>query len=277
MTRLKTSDISNIPSCLAAYNEQLLKMTGRSLMGIACHACGKDESKIRHRMESFMIHVVPVTAGQGIIRDFGQIVTAILEFLGFAAIVSDFSDTSGVAKAFEDNADAIMMADDKRFVGLNLKTRLVTDNSEATGRAFAAALDLMAKGVRDIKVLVLGCGQVGGSAAAMLLSSGAELSLYDIQSRAAQGLKKKLSLYPGGDRIIIEEDADTALSNCEYVLEATPCADTISDEQISDHMLIAAAGVPLGISRKGREILKGRLVHDKLELGVAAMAISLFL
>ncbi|WP_299982500.1 3-methylornithyl-N6-L-lysine dehydrogenase PylD [Desulfobacula sp.] len=277
MTRLKTSDISNISSRLVTCNQELLAKTGRTFLGIACHAYGKDEIQIRHRVESFCIHVVPVTAGQGIISDFCETVAAILRFLGFNALVSDLPDTSGVALAFENKADAIMMADDHRFVGLNLNIRSVADNSEATGRVFAAALDLMAKGIENCEVLVLGCGPVGEAAAQTLLSSGARVVLCDIHLPAARLLKERLSVYPGGNKIVIEEDLNMAVSNYGYVLEATPAANTIPDELISDHMVIAAPGVPLGISKKGCQILKDRLIHDKLELGVAGMAISLLL
>ncbi|MCD4720593.1 MAG: 3-methylornithyl-N6-L-lysine dehydrogenase PylD [Desulfobacula sp.] len=281
MTRLKTSDISNISSRLQTYNRELLIKTGRTLLGIACHAYGKDEIRIKHRIKSFSIHVVPVTAGQGIITDFSETVTAILQFLGFNALVSDKPDTSGVALAFENKADAIMMADDHRFVGINLKTRSVADNSEATGRVFAAALDLMAKEIKDREVLVLGCGPVGESAARTLLSSGAQVALCDIYLPAARLLKERLCLYPGGNKIVIEEDVNIALSSYRYIIEATPSADTIPDELISDHtqplLLVAAPGVPLGISNNGCKILKDRLIYDKLELGVAAMAIFLLL
>ncbi len=277
MTRLKSSDISNIASQLKIYNQELLDRTGRTLMGIACHAYGKDEIQIKQQIKSFSIHVVPVTAGQGIITNFSTTVSAILQFLGFNALVSDLSDTAGVAQAFKDKANAIMMADDHSFVGFNLKTQCVTDNSKATGRIFASALDLMAKGIKNHEVLVQGCGPVGKAAVRTLLSFGARVTLFDIHISAAQSLKKNLFKYPGGKDIVIENDLNTALLNHQYILEATPSADTIQDELISDHMFVAAPGVPLGISPNGCKILKNRLIHDKLELGVAAMAISLIL
>ncbi len=275
MTRLQTSDIKNIASCLEKYNQELVHKTGYSLMGIACHAYGKDEIQIKQLIKSFSIHVVPITAGQGVITDFSKIVTAILKFLGFNAMVSDLPDTSGVAHAFENKADAIMMADDHRFVGLNLKTQLVADNAKATGRVFVSALDLMVKGLKNHEVLVQGCGPVGESAAHTLLSFGARVALFDNNLSAARSLKKKLFKYPGGKNIIIEEDVNSALLNHEYILEATPSTDTIPDKLISDHMFVAAPGVPLGISHNGCKILNKCLIHDKLELGVAAMAISL--
>ena len=275
MTRLKESDICDISARLETYNQELLVKTGRTLLGIACHAYGKNETGIRHRIESFLIRVVPVTAGQGIITDFCETVTAILKFLGFDALTSDKPDTSGIAGSFESKADAIMMADDQRFVGINLNTRFVADNSEATGRIFAAALDLMAKGIKDRAVLVLGCGPVGKAAAHTLLSFNARVVLYDVHLPAARSVKERLSVYPGGNKIVIAEEIDIALSNYQYIIEATPAADTIPEELIANHMVVAAPGVPLGIPANGCQILKDRLVHDKLEMGVAAMAISL--
>ena len=73
----------------------------------------------------------------------------------------------------------------------------------------------------------------------------------------------------------IEQDMEKALLNHSYIMEATPSADTIPDNLIGPHMVVAAPGVPLGISEKGCRLLADRLIHDKLELGVAAMAVSL--
>jgi pyrrolysine biosynthesis protein PylD len=277
LTRLKTSDISHISSRLEAYNLDLLAKTGRTLLGIACHACDLDEKIIQRQIRSFSIHVIPITAGQGSIPEFSATVCAILRFIGFKAQISDQPDTSGIANSFESKADAIMMADDHRFVGINLGKGSVADNSEATGRVFASVLDLMAKGIKDRRVLILGCGPVGEAAARKLLSFGAQVGVYDSHFSSAQLLKEKFSVYPTANKIVIEENINIALSNYEYILEATPSADTIPDKLICDRMVVAAPGVPLGISANGCKLLKDRLVQDKLELGVAAMAISLLL
>jgi 3-methylornithyl-N6-L-lysine dehydrogenase len=276
LTRLTNVDICDIPLKLAQYNQELLYKTGRTLLGIACHANSKDEHEIENQIQSCSIHVIPINAGQGIINDFSKTVAAILKFLGFKAIVADQPDTSGIATAYEEKADAIMMADDHRFVGINLKNQFLIDNSTATGRVFVSALDLMAKGIKNRKVLVLGCGPVGEVAAQTLLMFNARVSLFDIELSAARSLKKKLLKYPGSDRIFIEQSLSTALLNNCYIVEATPVAGTISDKVIRDQMIVAAPGVPLGISTNGCRILKNRLIHDKLELGVAAMAISMF-
>lgn len=275
MTRLKERDICNISSRLEAYDRELLSKTGHTLFGIACHACGREEISLAPRVTSFTIDVIPITSGQGIISNFSETIAAILTFLGFTARVAGKTDTSGIANAYENGADAIMMADDERFVGIHLARRRVVDNSEATGRVFAAVLDLMSRGIKDRNVLVMGCGPVGESAARTLLAYQARVALYDIRPSAAQSLKNRLSAHGSGKKITIEENSIPGPSKYGYVLEATPSSNTLPDQWISPDMVVAAPGVPLGISKTGCRLLKDRLVHDKLELGVAAMAVSL--
>ncbi|MCF8093594.1 MAG: 3-methylornithyl-N6-L-lysine dehydrogenase PylD [Desulfotignum sp.] len=275
MTRLQPDDICHITPNLAGYSRELEKKTGRSLLGIACHACNLDEGQCKARMQDKQICVVPVTAGLGIISRFSDTVAAILTFLGCRAKVADQTDVSGVAQAFASGYDALMMADDHRFVAIDLHTRQVTDNADAAGRGFAAALDLMAGGIRDRDVLVLGCGPVGASGAAMLASLDARVALLDKDRRAAEWVKETVSgRYRTAD-IIIEEDLETALSYHRFVLEATPVPDTITGTLVSPEMRVAAPGVPSGVSAEAAAMLGPHLVHDTLEIGVAVMAVSL--
>lgn len=249
--------------------------TGRSLLGIACHSCNVDEAVIAGRASSFSCHVVPVTAGQGIISDFSETVCAILRFLGFAAEVTEKSDTAGIALAFEKEADAIFMADDHRFAGFNLHTRSVVDNSQATGRIYSAALDLMAGGIKGCEILVLGCGPVGKAAAGKFLSSGSRVILHDLDMLAAQKTKVNLSkLYDPGN-ISVAGSINNPTTTYRYIVDATPAENAVPDKLLSENTYVVAPGVPLGVSSEGCNILKSRFIHDKLELGVAAMAVSL--
>jgi pyrrolysine biosynthesis protein PylD len=272
VTRLRNDDIKMISSRLARYDQELQIKTGRTLLGIACHGYGVSETEIREKAKSFYCEVIPITAGQGIIGDFSATVCAILQFLGFPTKVPKQSDTSGIALAFEEKANAIFMADDNRFVGINLRTGSVADNSEATGRVYSAALDLIAGGLKDRDVLVLGCGSVGAAAARGLLSFGAKVALHDQFYPAASSLHKKL---PGKQEIVIETQLSRGIGNYRYIVDATPADRIIPDNQITEDIFLAAPGVPLGISDKGCKLLNNRLIHDKLELGVAAMAVSL--
>ncbi len=275
MTRLQPDDIRHIPSCLADYSRDLEKKTGRSLLGIACHAWGMAEDRFKERRHLKRICVVPVTAGLGMISRFSDTVAAILTFLGCRAIVAHQADVAGLAEAVEAGFDAVMMADDDRFVAIDLLTRQVTDNSDATGRGFAAALDVMAGRIRDREVLVMGCGPVGGAGAGLLACLGARVALLDRDRHAAERVKNAVSQQCPTSGITIEQDLDTALSRHRFILEATPAPDTIPRARVSPDMRVAAPGVPLGVSPGAAAVLGPHLVHDTLEIGVAAMAASL--
>ena len=277
MTRLKNSDIHRISSSLSQYDHHLKLATGHSLLGVACHASGIDKEEFIKKIEGFSLHVIPVTAGQGIITDFSETVGAVLKYSGVNVQVANVSDTSGLASAFENSADAVMMADDNRFVGINLHTRQVVDNSAATGSVFAAALDLMAGGIKNKPVLVMGCGPVGREGAKFLIRMGARVSLYDIEPGAAISFKKKLSKEFNNAQIHVVKEWVSSISKYPYILEATPSKRTIPDELIKESLMVSAPGVPSGISKNGCKMMKNRLVHDKLQLGVTAMAVNLVL
>ncbi len=278
MTRLKTCDIDTISENLDRYNRELMEKTGHSLLGVACHACGLQESEIRQVIEDFTVNVVPITAGQGIITTFSNTVEAIMAYLGFHVSMTTATDTAGVAEAFENKAQGIMMSDDNRFVALNLALQRVSDNSEATGRGYAAALDLMAGGLKEQSVVVVGCGPVGAGAARWLKRSGVHVVLYDIDPKAALDLKNVLST--ADDAVsesvtVANEDLVTILDRVRYIIEATPVEDSIPENVLFDNTFVAAPGVPLGISKKGYEKISSHLIHDKLEIGVATMAVSI--
>ena len=277
MTRLQPDDICHITSHLADHSRELEKATGRPLLGIACHAWGIDVELVKHRLADKQITVVPVTAGLGIITRFSDTVAAILTFLGCRAGVAHQTDAAGLAQALESGSDAVMMADDRRFVAIDLHTRQVTDNAAATGRGFAAALDLMAGGIRGREVLVLGCGPVGAAGAGFLASKGARVVLLDTDRQAAVQVKHAVADQYRTADITIEQDLETALARCPFILEATPCPDTITGNLVSQDMRIAAPGVPPGVSSDAAAVLGPHLVHDTLEIGVAVMAVSLFL
>ncbi len=275
MTRLTTNDICDISPGLAGYDAAVKKATGKSMLGIAAHSWGEDEACIAKKLKRLRVDVIPVTAGQGVITDFTNTVAAILGFLGCDARVSEESDASGLAAAYELETDAVMLADDFRFVGINLNTRRVVDNSLVTGRVFAAALDLMAGGLCEKPVLVMGCGPVGAAGAWALAEAGAIPVLYDTDTTAARKLRQRLINKSGLTNIVVLDTLARRFSDYSYILEATPSAESIPDELISDRPRLAAPGVPLGVSQKGARMLGSGLVHDKLELGVAAMAAGL--
>lgn len=273
MTRLKVADIKDIEKQLPQYDDELVRKTGTNLRGIACFAVGVGEEEIFHNIAAVPAAVVPITAGQGIITGFSTAVKAILEFIGFKVFVTKLADAAGTAEAFERGSRLIFMADDNRFVALNIKRCLVVDNAAATGKGFAAALELMSGGVAGERVLVLGCGPVGFSVVESIIRFGARVSVYDIVPGYSLALREKIEAQLK-TRIKIEKDLKRVLSEVRLIVDATNAAGIIPEEVISPRTYIAAPGMPLGLTPAAVEKIAGRLLHDPLQLGVAAMAIE---
>jgi pyrrolysine biosynthesis protein PylD len=106
-----------------------------------------------------------MTIGEGILHGFAEAVRDIIKHLGYEAFVPELVDMAGLAAAIDMGADVVFMADDARFIAVNLSTRHIVDNAEATGRGYGAAVEKLADGISDRAVLVIGAGQVGTSAA----------------------------------------------------------------------------------------------------------------
>ena len=255
------------------YDEELLAKIGRTLRGLACYAVGLSEDKIAAGMAHVRIGVVPIGWGQGVIGGFSEATRDILQHLGFQTIITHDSNVSGLAEALEQGADIMFLSDDDQFVALNIECRRVVENAEATGKGFAAGLNLMTGGLQGQETLVIGCGPVGTSAALTLADYGALISVYDIEpSRSHQlasdlGRLKKL-------KIGIEPDLTQALSKHAILVEATNSADTIHSKDLSITTYIAAPGMPLGLNPAAKKKVFARLLHDPLQTGVATMGLA---
>jgi pyrrolysine biosynthesis protein PylD len=273
MTRLQSTDISEIGTRLDAYDQELLAKTGHTLRGLACYAVGLNEEEIVDRLPDVLVGVVPIRWGKGLIDGFSETTSDILKHLGFQSFVTANSNVSGLAEALEKRADIIFMSDDDHFVALNVECRQVVDNAGATGKGFGAGLNLMTGGLQGQGVLVIGCGAVGLSAAMTVAKYGAEISVYDTDhSRSrhlASALYKRLSI-----KIEIESELTAALSKYRFLVEATNSADIIHEQDLSPETYIAAPGMPLGMSPDAAQKLAARLLHDPLQTGVATMGLE---
>ncbi len=267
MTRLKETDIADVGNCLAQYNQWLIQQTGRDLAGIALHSLGKNPDQFVINRGS-KVGVIPVSSGQGIIGGFSATVQAIIEFLGFDVFATERCDVGGLAEAIERGAEILFLADDDTFTAINRRTGKVCDNGDATGRGYAAALDLMAGGLAGKKILLLGAGPVGTGAARYMNTQGATVLICDLVPEKAASLAAAL---PGTQ---VAGDLEDILPECELLLEATPSADYIKRSHVDASSLVAAPGIPLGVDEECRSYLADRLIHDVLEIGVATMLYS---
>lgn len=265
MTRLREEDILNIAKNIKEYDKHLLNIVGRTLSGIAAHAVGRTEKEIYDLHHAVPVAVIPVTCGKGIINGFSGSVQKIIEHMGFTAFVTGHKDVGGLAEAVKKGAKLIFLADDDHFVAINISTGRVVDNGEATGKGYAAALDLMSGGLRDKEVLLVGAGPVGTGAAAFMSGQGARVFIYDVELEQAENLKKKV---PG---VEIVRDFYEALPEYKLLFDATPAAEIIGKEYLREDTMISAPGIPLGLSRECLPLMADRLIHDTLEIGVATM------
>jgi len=173
----------------------------------------------------------------------------------------------------EKKADIVMLADDHRFVALNVKEYRVIDNTAATARGFAAGLDLMAGGLSGEKCLVIGCGPVGQAATVALLGFGAVVSVYDRDRQRSMALCKTVA-HGHSVPVTIEKSFESALETHRILFDATNSGGFITEEMITPDTFIAAPGMPLGLSNAARIKIGNRLLHDPLQTGVACMAVS---
>lgn len=274
MTRLQTSDIAKISDQLQAYDEELISKTGHTLRQIACHAVGLKEKEVVRITPALSVGVVPIEWGQGVIEGFCDATAGILRYLGFRAFVTEKSDVLGLAAASAAKTDVVFFSDDNDFVAIAARTYQYVHNAEATGKGFVAGLDLMAGGLGDRKVLVIGCGPVGRSAVLALLSHGAIVSIYDTNADISSEFINSMPVQDSS-RISIAADIEVALTDHPLVVDATPAAGIIRAKNISTQTYIAAPGMPLGVSRHALEKVSDRILHDPLQLGVATMAMAL--
>ena len=266
MTRLMSEDIRFIGDDLARYDSELLRKTGLSLRQIACRAAGMEEAEARRSLASVVAGVVPMTSGEGIIVGFSEAVADILGYLGASSFVTDMADVAGLAEAVRRGADVVFLADDLRFVALNLSSRIVADNSEATARGYVAALDALAGGLERKTILVLGAGEVGRHAIAAVQALGARVSVYDPDPKKIRDLESEAGL-------AVEKDLEEALEKHRLIVDASPAAGIIKERHIKPDTAIAAPGLPLGLCPGALVSIGDRLIHDPLQIGVATMLV----
>lgn len=257
MTRLAKKDIDGMDQDLHRLDHLLQEATGKSLLEIGAFAMGKALPLIPRR-----IAVIPITSGLGIIEGFAEKVKEILVYLGADVFVTENTDIRGLQEAFSRGAEVVFAADDQTFSAFHFISGNFSDNGDATGRGFAAALYLAAKAQAQMEVLVLGAGLVGQAAIEFLLEKNVLVVLGEIDQDKARACGEK---YPD-----IKIAADWTAGVYQYIVEATPIADLIKAKNITDQSIIAAPGVPIGVTPGAAE-KADQIIHNLLELGVATM------
>ena len=261
MTRLTEDMIWGVPDDKLDLDTRLLRMTGKTVKGIAMEAAGLEMDD--YDFSRFFTAAVPITSGLGIIGGFAKSVNAITTRLGMRGCVTQGTDVAGFSEATNLGADIIMMSDDPMFIAYNTAERKYTDNSWGTAMGYAVCLKNAAGGIEGKDVLVVGAGRVGSWATRILLGWGANVQVTDID------YSKSEALIPIGAKAI--RGVEKAISDNTLLINAAPYI--IPGEIIAHGSIISSPGVPHYYDLEGRTRCKA-IIHDPLEIGTAVMAVN---
>ena len=252
------------------FNQDLIKKTGSSLKELALDAAGFDPLCAPLDLAACTVAVIPVTAGQGTIKGFSEALCAIATYLGFPAFITETSDVAGLVEAYQSAATIVLMADDHLYVAINLKTRRVAGNDEATAKGYTAALRRMAGGLTGKEILLIGLGPLGTYAAQALLQEDSGLIIHDLVREKETALLKSCTREEQ-QRIMAGLSLEQALSRTHLIFDASPGAAFISAASLPTDAIISAPGLPLGLDATAAQKFADRLIHEPLQIGTAVM------
>jgi len=263
VTRLTADDVGALTTQLGVFEAQLESVAGIGLRDLALRAATSQPVCIP--LHGARIAAVPISSGDGFIAGFSDCVATILNHVGCDAWVTAQADVRGVQEAVAGDAAVIFMADDYRFVALDLRKGRCIDDDPATADGYVTALEAAATGLLGRHVLLLGLGPVGRAAARRLVSRGA---LVEVVEPDAARLRDVLE---GGLKVRPVELAD-GLARCELIFDASPAAGIIGAADVGAETIAAVPGLPSAFTAEAREALGPRHIHEPLAVGVAVMA-----
>jgi pyrrolysine biosynthesis protein PylD len=267
MTRLTVKDLNQAPKDLNAYDLELKAITGMSLLELALKTIDMTVERYKSKLASMTwVAIIPTSTGDGILPGFSEKVTEIGCYLGLPCRVTKTQDVAGLEEAVAGGSEMIVIADDSTFLALNLISRRVVNNSTATGEIYAVALAGASKGVADRYVGVLGLGPVGQAAATRLCLQGGHIIVHD------KNRKKQTSFLSQRADMRGASSVEEVIGLTDMVLDATNGSNIIKTKELKTCLLLAAPGIPLGIDDRNSHMV--RLIHDPLQLGVAAMIVQ---
>jgi 3-methylornithyl-N6-L-lysine dehydrogenase len=263
VTRLTAEDVRGLSARLRSFEEDLRTASGLGIRGVALSAVA--DPPLCVPLSGARIAAVPISSGEGFIPGFSACVVVILRHLGCDAWVTAQPDVRGIQEAADGGAEVMFLADDRRFVALNLRSGRCVDDDPATADGYATALEAAAGGLRSRRVLLLGLGPVGRAAARRLVSRGAVVDVVEPDAaRLRAALDSGLNI-----RAVTLHDG---LARCDLVFDATPAADLIDVGDVIAGTIAAVPGMPSAFTSAARTALGPRHIHEPLAIGVAVMA-----
>jgi 3-methylornithyl-N6-L-lysine dehydrogenase len=263
MTRLTEDDVRGLIAELTAFEERLRAVAGMDLRELAMATLA--DPPVCVPLHGARIAAVPVTSGEGVISGFTDCVATILRHLDCEAWVTAQPDVRGIQEAVTSRAEVVFLADDYRFIALDLRNGRCIDDDPATADGYVTALDAAAGGLFGKPVLLLGLGPVGRAAARRLVRKGAKVEVVEPnEERLQAALETGLHVRPTS----LEE----GLARCELIFDATPAPDIVDVTDVTARTIAAVPGIPSGFTAAAREAMGPRHIHEPLAVGVAVMA-----
>lgn len=264
MTRLTEEDVRDLASGLSAFDTGLREVTGADLHTLALRTCGLEHAP--SPLPGARVAAVPVSSGLGFIPFFSQCVVVILTHLGCEAWVTRQPDVKGLQEAAEGGAEVLFLADDDRFVALNIRSGACADDDPCTAEGYATALEAAAGGLGRRDVMLLGLGPVGRAAARRMRERGARILAVEPDAERAAAGRRDFGLRS----VALSE----GLAATGLIFDAAPVADLIDTDALSADTIAAVPAVPSGFTAAARAALGPRHIHEPLAVGVAVMAVQ---
>jgi 3-methylornithyl-N6-L-lysine dehydrogenase len=263
VTRLTSADVVSQEERLRLLDAALREVAGLDLRTLALRSAGG--APRRNSFAGARCAAVAMTSGAGEIGGFSCAVAAILSHLGCDAWTTVQADVAGLHEAMQSGAEVLFVADDARFIALNVRRGRCIDNDRATADGYVAALGAAAGRVQGRLALVLGLGPIGRAAAQGLVRLGAVVEVVEPDpGRLAAATAETPGLRP--------VSLAAGLQRCDLVFDATPAAGLIDADAVRPATIAAVPGLPSGFTARAQELLGARHIHDPLAIGVAVMA-----
>jgi pyrrolysine biosynthesis protein PylD len=263
MTRLINDWIKDISDSIGTYEDDLISKTGMGYLELASATGNISKTDMNKFVDDLKIAVIPVTTGLGVIGRFSQSVFSILEHMGFNVFITKNTDVDGIYEANLHEADILFMADDDRFIAINLKENIVADNSIATAAGFVTAAEGYYGNLDGKEVLIAGYGNVGSVILRELKKRCAIPFVYEIN-------KEKYNKIIDDGGIPIEDKG--SIVDFDLIIDATNAGSWIEPGMLKDDVIIVSPGVPVSLDKDAYKIYGERMLHDYLPIGVATMA-----
>lgn len=262
MTRLITDWITDIKDTIHDLEKDLKNKTGLTYDALAARVSGCSANDIARAAQEIKVAVVPVTAGLGVIGSFAQSVAAVTGVMGFQSFVTKQTDVNGLYEAYQNGADIVYMADDDRFISMNLHKKKAAENDHATALGYTTALERAMGSFVGNRILLMGCGFLGREFMKCLKKKGAIFDVYDTDREKLAAINREE---------IHSVDSPEEIRNYQYLIDATSQGNWLHADMLHPQVWIAAPGLPLSFDEETLGLHKDRIIHDPLQIGVASM------